>query len=84
MVSKKTKKNTKRKNIITTKIKKVKMKDKVMFDVPHYPQTEEFTSAAACASMVLKFVSPTFKLKKENEYSIWQEGAWTARGHRRH
>ncbi len=73
MVSKKTKKNTKRKNIITTKIKKVKMKDKVMFDVPHYPQTEEFTSAAACASMVLKFVSPTFKLKKENEYSIWQE-----------
>ncbi len=73
MVSKKTKKNTKHKNIITTKIKKAKIKDKVMFDVPHYPQTEEFTSSAACASMVLKFVSPTFKLKKENEYSIWQE-----------
>ncbi len=55
------------------KLKKTKLKDKAIFDVPHYPQSEEFTSSAACAMMVLKFVNPGFKLKKENEYSIWQE-----------
>lgn len=55
------------------KLKKVKLKDKAIFDVPHYPQSEEFTSSAACAMMVLKFVNPEFKFKKENEYSIWQE-----------
>lgn len=50
-----------------------KVKEKVLFEVPHYPQTEEFTSSAACAMMVLKFMDPNFKMKKEQEYSIWQE-----------
>ena len=52
---------------------KVKLKDKVLFEIEHYPQTEEFTSSAACAMMVLKHVNSDFKMKKEEEYSIWQE-----------
>lgn len=50
-----------------------KVKEKVLFEIPHYPQTEEFTSSAACAMMILKYVNPNFKMKKEQEYSIWQE-----------
>ena len=52
---------------------KAKLKDKVLFEIEHYPQTEEFTSSAACAMMVLKHINPEFKMKKEEEYSIWQE-----------
>ena len=61
------------KNKFLGRLRKVKLKDKAMFEIPHYPQSEEFTSSAACAMMVLKFVNPGFKFKKENEYSIWQE-----------
>ncbi|MDE1828589.1 MAG: peptidase C39 family protein [Candidatus Micrarchaeota archaeon] len=61
------------KNVLLAKIKKAKIKDSVMFDIPHYPQTEEFTSSAACAMMVLKFINPDFKLKRESEFDIWQE-----------
>ncbi len=53
--------------------KKAKMKDRVMLDIPHYPQTEDFTSSAACAMMVLKFINNNFPFKKDNEYDIWQE-----------
>ena len=67
------KESTKQKNKFVSKLKKAKIKDKVMFDIPHYPQTEEFTSSAACAMMILKYIDPDFKFKKENEYSIWQE-----------
>ena len=52
---------------------KAKLKDKVLFEIEHYPQTEEFTSSAACAMMVLKHLNSDFKMKKEEEYSIWQE-----------
>jgi len=55
------------------RIKRAKIKDKVLLDLPHYPQTEDFTSAAACAMMVLKHLNNRFQLKKENEYDIWQE-----------
>jgi uncharacterized protein YvpB len=75
--TKKTKSNNSKasapKSKFMAKVKKVKIKDKVLFDVPHYPQTEEFTSSAACAMMVLKHIDPDFKFKRENEYSIWQE-----------
>ncbi|MCL5675085.1 MAG: peptidase C39 family protein [Candidatus Marsarchaeota archaeon] len=67
------KESTKQKNKFVSKLKKAKIKDKVMFDIPHYPQTEEFTSSAACAMMILKYIDPDFRFKKENEYSIWQE-----------
>ncbi len=52
---------------------RAKLRDKVLYEIEHYPQTEEFTSSAACAMMVLKYVNPDFKMKKEEEYSIWQE-----------
>ncbi|MDE1854898.1 MAG: peptidase C39 family protein [Candidatus Micrarchaeota archaeon] len=58
---------------VIAKIKKARLKDKVLLDIPHYPQTEDFTSSAACAMMVLKFISPSFKFKREQEYDIWQE-----------
>ncbi len=51
----------------------IKFRDQIMFDIEHYPQTEEFTSSAACAMMVLNHIKPEFKMKKEEEYSIWQE-----------
>ncbi|MDE1767848.1 MAG: peptidase C39 family protein [Candidatus Micrarchaeota archaeon] len=52
---------------------KSKVKDKVLFEIEHYPQTEEFTSSAACALMVLNHLKPEFKMKKEEEYNVWQE-----------
>jgi hypothetical protein len=61
------------KHSVIAKIKKARLKDKVLLDIPHYPQTEDFTSSAACAMMVLKFISPSFKFKREHEYEIWQE-----------
>ncbi|MCL5239133.1 MAG: peptidase C39 family protein [Candidatus Marsarchaeota archaeon] len=61
------------KHSVIGKIKKMRLKDKVLLDIPHYPQTEDFTSSAACAMMVLKFINPGFKFKREHEYEIWQE-----------
>ena len=61
------------KSKISARFKNAKIKEKIMFDIPHYPQTEDFTSSAACAMMVLKFINPNFPFKKEQEYDIWQE-----------
>jgi len=61
------------KGSLISKAKATKMKESVMLELPHYPQTEEFTSSAACAMMVLKYINPDFKFRKEHEYSIWQE-----------
>jgi hypothetical protein len=58
---------------IIARMKSAKVKESVMFDVPHYPQTEEFTSSAACAMMILKYINPSFKLRREYEFDIWQE-----------
>ena len=58
---------------IISRIKRAKVKDSVLIDMPSYAQTEDFTSSAACAMMVLKYVNPGFKFKREQEYSIWQE-----------
>ncbi len=44
-----------------------------MYDIPHYPQSEEFTSSAACAMMVLKFLNKNFKVRKDEEFAIWQD-----------
>jgi uncharacterized protein YvpB len=56
-----------------TKAKKTKLKESRIFEIPTYAQTEEFTSAAACAMMVLKYVNKNFKMQKEQEFAIWQE-----------
>ncbi|HUY70326.1 MAG TPA: peptidase C39 family protein [Candidatus Baltobacteraceae bacterium] len=50
-----------------------KLKESKIFDIPNYAQTEEFTSAAACAMMALKYVNKNLKMKKETEFQIWQE-----------
>lgn len=66
-------KSGKDKNKFVNKIRKAKIKEKTMFELPHYPQSDEFTSSAACAMMVLKFLNPDFKFRRESEYNIWQE-----------
>jgi len=57
------------------KIKKTKSKlrDSRIFEIPNYAQTEEFTSSAASAIMVLKYLNKNLKVKKELEFQIWQE-----------
>lgn len=64
---------TKEKNKFMGRIKRAKIKEKVMFELSHYPQSEEFTSSAASAMMVLKYINQNFKFRRESEYSIWQE-----------
>jgi hypothetical protein len=44
-----------------------------MFDIPNYAQTEQFTSSAASALMVLKYINKRTQLKKEEEFGIWQQ-----------
>ena len=44
-----------------------------MFEIPNYAQTEEFTSSAASAMMVLKYLNKNLKMKKDLEFQIWQE-----------
>ncbi|MGC9037175.1 MAG: peptidase C39 family protein [Candidatus Micrarchaeia archaeon] len=55
------------------RIKKARIKEKVLLDIPLYAQTEDFTSSAAAAMMVLKTLNKNFKLKKDVEEKIWQE-----------
>ena len=57
----------------TSHSKRAKLKPQITLEVPHYPQTEEFTSSAACTMMVLKYINKSFKLSKDQEYGIWQE-----------
>ena len=51
----------------------VKMKSSKIYDIQTYPQSEEFTSSAACALMVLKYVNKGYKPNRAEEYKIWQE-----------
>ena len=56
------------------KNKRIKaVKNGKIYDIPHYPQSEEFTSSAACAIMVLKYLNKNFKNNKNEEFAIWQE-----------
>ena len=50
-----------------------KMRKAKMLDIPTYAQSEEFTSAAACAMMALKYIDKNFKMKRTTEYDIWRE-----------
>jgi uncharacterized protein YvpB len=65
--------NDKKRSKSNTKQKRPKLKEAKMFDIPNYAQTEEFTSSAASALMVLKFINKKTSLKKEAEFDIWQE-----------
>lgn len=53
--------------------KRAKMRESKIFEIPNYAQTEEFTSSAASAMMVLKYLNKNLKMKKELEFEIWQE-----------
>jgi len=50
-----------------------KLRDSKIFDVPNYAQSEEFTSSAACAMMALKYLNKGMQMRRETEFSIWQE-----------
>jgi len=52
---------------------KSKFKNSKIFDIPNYAQTEEFTSSAACAMMALKYLNKGMRMRRETEFSIWQE-----------
>jgi uncharacterized protein YvpB len=53
--------------------KSAKIRKEKVYDIPNYAQSEEFTSAAACSMMVLKYINKNFKMKKDEEFNIWQE-----------
>ena len=55
------------------KAKKQKLRESKIYDIPNYAQTEEFTSSAASAIMVLKYLNKSLKVKKDLEFQIWQE-----------
>lgn len=66
----------KKKTAKSVKIRKAAAKrnsDGKMYDIPHYPQSEEFTSSAACAMMVLSYTNKSFVAKKDKEFDIWQD-----------
>ncbi len=44
-----------------------------IYEIPNYPQSEEFTGSAACVMMVLKYINKDFKMKKEAEFDIWKD-----------
>lgn len=50
-----------------------KFRESKIFDVPNYAQSEEFTSSAACAMMALKYLNKSMQMRRETEFSIWQE-----------
>jgi hypothetical protein len=73
MTSKKRSIGTKSRQTASRPRSKPKLKKYKMFEIPTYAQSEEFTSSAACAMMVLKYLQGNFKPKKETEFDIWQE-----------
>lgn len=56
-----------------TQSKRPKLRESKIMDIPNYAQTEEFTSSAASAMMVLKYLNKNLKMKKELEFQIWKE-----------
>jgi hypothetical protein len=50
-----------------------KIRSSKIYDIQTYPQSEEFTSSAACALMVLKYINKEYKSNRAEEYKIWQE-----------
>ena len=52
---------------------KPRLSESKMFEIPTYAQSYEFTSSAACAMMILKYLNKNFKMKKEQEFKIWQD-----------
>src|SRR5271157_3632381 len=59
--------------MMANKKNRSKFRDSRIFDVPNYAQSEEFTSSAACAMMALKYLNKGMQMRRETEFSIWQE-----------
>ncbi len=55
------------------KTSRPKFRESKIFEVPNYAQSEAFTSSAACAMMMLKFMNKDMRLRKEMEFDIWKE-----------
>lgn len=53
--------------------KKSKLRESKIFEIPNYAQTYEFTSSAASAMMVLKYLNKKTKLDEMLESEIWNE-----------
>ncbi|MEM0149440.1 MAG: peptidase C39 family protein [Candidatus Micrarchaeaceae archaeon] len=66
-------KNSKLKKAAMPERGKSALKKSKMLEIPNYPQSEEFTSAAACALMALKYINKNMQTKKSMEYDIWEE-----------
>ncbi len=69
MTVKKANKKTTKKRTVTRKTRS----EGKMYEIPHYAQSEEFTSSAACAMMVLSYINGKFKPNDKEEHSIWQD-----------
>ncbi len=54
-------------------IKRSKLRESKIFEIPNYAQTYEFTSSAASAMMVLKYLNKKTKLSETLESEIWNE-----------
>jgi len=50
-----------------------KLRESKLFEIPNYAQTYEFTSSAASIMMVLKYLNKNYKMKKTEEFEIWQD-----------
>jgi hypothetical protein len=59
--------------MMVNKKSRPKFRDSRIFDIPNYAQSEEFTSSAACAMMALKYLNKGMQMRRETEFSIWQE-----------
>ena len=57
----------------SNKTSRPKFRESKIFDVPNYAQSEAFTSSAACAMMMLKYLNKDLRMRKETEFEIWQE-----------
>jgi uncharacterized protein YvpB len=55
------------------KTSRPKFRESKIFEVPNYAQSEAFTSSAACAMMMLKYMNKDLRLRKELEFDIWKE-----------
>jgi len=70
---KKSRKAKKRTVRVSRRAAAPRMRDSKLFEIPSYAQTYEFTSSAASIMMVLKYLDKNFKMKKTEEFEIWQD-----------
>jgi len=45
----------------------------MMFKIPYYAQSAEFTCGPACVLMILKYFNPRLKLNRTLEFEVWRQ-----------